>query len=115
MLFVISYVIKSATGTTLSDKASVRPHNLTDSVRVQKIITVNDVKLNLFIQINRVAPAVINGHVVIVNAISTNKVDYHLVEKFIDAKNVSVTDYSPLKLPDDLGTISISITSNPNS
>lgn len=113
MLYIINYTTKSATGIISKEKLTARSHNLTDSARAQAAIKVDEKTINLFIQINRVSPVVINGHLILLAVATNSKIDQQLPELVVNKTEITIVEWPPVKLPDDLGTITLSVTVNP--
>jgi hypothetical protein len=110
MQYQISIIVKDKFGAMTNIKLESRPHNVNNSVRVQRKLTVTDVDLNMNLQIDRPSPSLLNGSLNFVNTLDGTSTYLKLVEKKLSIDSDTLVEYPDLQLPNALGTISLFIT-----
>ena len=115
MKYDVQLTIKSKAGVTSVQKLSVLVHNLTDGTRLQRKITVDEATLHLNLQFDFPAPTTVSGTILLLNTNDNLSAKHALNNRLISTKQITVTEWKDLRLPSDLGTISIMFTTDPMS
>ncbi len=110
MYYIVNITIKTASNVSKTQKLTVRPHNITNSGRIQQPLTIEDKTFNFHLQIDNPAPSTINGILVLIDLAAGASVSYKLIEKMISTKVTTATEWPAFDLPSNIGKIIINIT-----
>lgn len=109
MDYLISLTIKDKFGKLTHVKLQPRPHNVSNSIRIQKTLTVAGADINLNLQVDQTSTSTINGNVVIVYTFDGTTSSFKLAEKTVSRYTSTVLEYPNIEIPGGLGTLTLII------